>query len=240
MVRNLLFILIIASLGFACSNSTSHYKTVIPSPNARVHIYFELNNGEPYYLVYYKNEILINWSALGLITDSDSLTHGLYLKETKTEVSSWPINQEPGAMFDMDEQYNDMLLVFAKDSNPDIEIKIQLRAYNNGFAFRYIIFPENFEKNTKLLEDASSFRINQSEALQNDTLPNPAILNFGNGIECEIYSQELKSFPEVIYIQDAKDSLKYNIGFKDITSTYLLFDFPYGPWRCFKFSIIEE
>jgi alpha-glucosidase len=240
MLRNLLFILIIALFSFACSKNNSNYKAVIPSPNAKLHIYFELNNGEPYYMVYFQNEVVVNWSSIGLITNTDSLTHNLSLINTRTGISSEEIDQGLSAFFDEEPDYNDMLFTLTKTGEQEKNIEILFRAYNDGIAFRYINTTGNNVENRTLLEEASSIRIPQSHLHLTDTLYCPSQISMTNGITIEFLSQIMRSYPEGIYILDSKDPLKYNLIFENKNDEIRMDEQFLSPWRVLRFSIIEE
>lgn len=241
MIRNFIFILILISFGNACSRSTANYKATIPSPKAKVHIYFELNKGEPYYMVYFKNEVMIDWSPLGLITEQDSLINDFYLVETKSKLTGVQVISDMAQYFNQSDQFNEMLVLLERSFSESGKIGIQLRAYDDGISFRYLLFPEERETRIRILSEKSAFGLTFSEGLISDTLLNPVQISTGNGMDINIIGLVNKDYPDFILVKDQKDHLQYNISLKNKTEEFHYLQEPYySPWRILQFDIYEE
>ena len=137
------FFLIILPLLYSCNKPKSNFELVLPSPNSRIHIYFNLDNGEPYYLVYYKNKIIIDWSLLGVtLKNQIKLSEGLlFVKNTAHSNSSNDLLIVKGGL-PLADNFNEMTVFFENKSLAKEPFAIVFRAYNNGIAICYS-FPEN-------------------------------------------------------------------------------------------------
>ncbi|MFA6086781.1 glycoside hydrolase family 97 N-terminal domain-containing protein [Mucilaginibacter sp.] len=109
-----------------------------------------------YYQVTYKGKAVIRESALGLNMDNQLSEKAMALKidrhkdwcenlevkqvSTTAHDSSWvPVNGERSLIRDC---YNAATIEMVKDDNPIYTFNVEMRAYNEGIAFRYFL-PEN-------------------------------------------------------------------------------------------------
>ena len=109
-----------------------------------------------YYRVNYKHKPVILDSLLDLQLDNHLSESSMALKidrhkkwfdnlavtgnSTTTHAASWkPLH---GEQAEIPDNYNLLTVNMVKDDNPDYAMKLEVRAYNEGVAFRYV-FPEN-------------------------------------------------------------------------------------------------
>lgn len=131
---SIILILFISS----CKNPTSSFERILPSPDAKKHLYFNLNNGEPYYLLYYENHILIDWSMLGFVFDETiKLNEGLLVENVETRTSRQNAEDNFPEIESNLDVYNEMTIFLSKEDNTDLQLSIVLRIYNNAVAFKY-------------------------------------------------------------------------------------------------------
>jgi hypothetical protein len=140
--KSVLFFLLIILLLISCNQIKTSTELALPSPDAQNHLYFNLNNGEPWYLFYRKSEIIVDWSLLGVVLDDQTnFTEDLsYIKSESRSVTTGDTLILKDESF-MVSPYNEMIVFLNKVENPEHHFKIIFRAYNNGFAFGY-----DFEK----------------------------------------------------------------------------------------------
>ena len=139
MIREILLSLILVLVLSSCRNSNKSFETILPSPDTKTHLYFNLNDGEPYYLVYYNNDILVDWSLLGFIVDDTISFHeGLQVNSVESRSAS----QSKEDFFpDFDAQletYNEITVYLSKIGYSDIHLSIVLRVYNDVVAYKYL------------------------------------------------------------------------------------------------------
>ncbi len=144
----------------SCSKSKDSYEAWLPSPDSRIHIYFNHNKGEPYYLVYYGNEIIVDWSLLGFsLSDNISLTDDLVITDTKSNSVKFVENETATSTIPIKGDYNEMIIGFEKVKNPKLGFDLVIRSYNTGIAFRYIFKGDETEKASSILSEETQFNL---------------------------------------------------------------------------------
>lgn len=140
MIRDLLFCCLLVLFIASCSDSSSNYEMILPSSDAKTHLYFNLNEGEPYYLVYYNNDILIDWSMCGfVIDDTISFCEGLVVKNSESTTGSQS-NDE--VFLDLDTllgTYNEINIQLENPTYVDIKMSVVFRVYNQVVAYKYFL-----------------------------------------------------------------------------------------------------
>jgi hypothetical protein len=138
MIRDLLLSIILVLIFSSCKNSNSNFETILPSPDSKTHLYFNLNDSEPYYLVYYNNDILIDWSMLGfIIDDTINFYEGLLVNNVESRSDT---QSKEDFLPDFEVQldtYNEITVHLSKIACSDIQLSIVLRVYNNAVAYKY-------------------------------------------------------------------------------------------------------
>jgi len=214
MLRKVVASLITLLYIVSCNQPKDNFEVIIPSPNNEVHVYFNLNNGEPYYLVYYSGEIIIDWSLLGyIINDEDTLTNSLVLINKKA-VSLFNHNYIEGQI-NIDSNYNETTFTLQSNELPNYKFDIAFRVFNNGIAFRYN-FPEQENINPlDIISEETEFRFwngglaqwqsatpDSIEQIMHKTPLNdidiaktPVIIKSEDGIELIIKETEQQDYP---------------------------------------------
>lgn len=111
---------------------------VIHAPDVDLHMYCWLKDGVPYYSIVYKGEEIVNASKMGLDTSLGNLSENFTDIDTlqvDSQDNSWsPIVGEKAIIQD---KYNEKILCLKQGGN--IGFSVEVRAYNTGVAFRYIL-----------------------------------------------------------------------------------------------------
>jgi alpha-glucosidase len=145
MVKKIVFsLLMVLPLLQSCNNPVNTAQLVLPSPNAAIHLYFNLNKGEPYYMVYFKNKMVIDWSLLGvLLKDEINFTSGLQLLNASSiSVNSDEVMEMAGEL-SIRKKFNELVISLSKPSQPQQILNIIFRAFDDGVAISY-----QFDKNS--------------------------------------------------------------------------------------------
>jgi len=158
-ILNIWLFLIIVSFT-SCNRPKNNFEAYLPSPDSRIHIYFNHNNGEPYYLVYYKDEIITDWAQLGFkLSDNISLTNDLVISSTKSGSIKFVENEAITSTIPIQGDYNELIITFEKVKNPNIGFDLAIRSYNSGIAFRYVFKGEISEASPSLLSEETQFNL---------------------------------------------------------------------------------
>ncbi len=136
----------------SCSKPKGNYEVVIPSPNGSLHLHFNLYKGEPYYLVYLDDEIVVGWSLIGFRNDDHET-----LQENMLAIEVGPIKgNDDIALFLEGEKYNSLKVHLQKQGNSEIGYDVVFLIYNETVVFWYEYDPDlkkriaNLKENTEL------------------------------------------------------------------------------------------
>ncbi len=254
MTKKIFILLGSIPLFFACTNTKDNYKAFLPSPDTKVHIYFNLNNGEPYYMVYYRDETVLDWSPLGFIfKGNDSLVRNFVVTNTKTSSVNETWKPVWGQFSSYTNNYNQLTVSLQEKNNLHRKFDIVFRSYNDGIAFRYE-FPEQENlKDVEIQSEETAFRLSTDgtafwevadydsyEHLYNttpvgsiDSANMPVTIEMKNGVYVSIHEANLTDYAGMTLVRDKEEQLKLNCdlvpwpdGIKVKTKTPFI-----TPWR---------
>lgn len=142
-----LFIVILAS----CTKPRNNYDVVIPSPNGQLHLHFNLHNGEPYYLVYLDDDIVVGWSLLGFVNDGSET-----LQENMLAMQVGPLkNDDEISQLASGEKYNSLKVHLQKQGDSEMGYDVVFLIYDEAIIYWYEYNPElenlvtNLKENTE-------------------------------------------------------------------------------------------
>lgn len=109
---------------------------VVKSPDGKTVVHLSLNeNKQIIYNLKFKGKAIVDWSALGLITDKQNLHSGITISRAEVkphhESFDWPLGEDAR----IDNNYQEVIL-YCKSANAAFTILGRL--YNGSFAFKYI------------------------------------------------------------------------------------------------------
>jgi alpha-glucosidase len=134
-------LIIFASCFFCVLFTKAEESARLFSPDKSLQFEFSISRqGEPGYSISYKQSPLVLFSALGL----DGWDKGFTLSEvlfSKQDTTWKPVYGERSIVRD---HYEKMMITLLKDNNKKRKLQLEVRAYNEGIAFRYIL-PEDPE-----------------------------------------------------------------------------------------------
>jgi alpha-glucosidase len=113
----------------------------IASPNGKMKLSFDLQNGVPVYSLQLNNNEIIKPSKLGLdLKDAESLMNGFRVADTKTTAFDETWKPVWGESSEIRNNYNELTITLNQPST-NREMIIRFRIFNDGLGFRYE-FPE--------------------------------------------------------------------------------------------------
>ncbi|MCD4735249.1 MAG: glycoside hydrolase family 97 protein [Bacteroidales bacterium] len=158
-MRKILVVMLLSLTGilFSCKNSSEKMFT-LPSPDLKIHLYFTVEDGEPYYQVYHRNELVVEWSALGFVFEgNDTLKYNLSIEDTETGTYSERWKPAWGQFSHYKNQYNFFKVILKEDNGSERKFGIEFRAFNDGIAFRYNFTESGFPDSVKILSELTEF-----------------------------------------------------------------------------------
>lgn len=147
-------------LFYSCGGPGSGDQISIPSPDLGIHIYFTLENGKPFYMVYHKDDIVVNWSPLGFVfRNNDTISD--YLVITGTESGAFSEEWTPvwGQTALCLNQYNEYTVHLKERSGNKRNFSVVFRAFNDGIAFRYIYPVQGNGDSIFIMDELTGFNI---------------------------------------------------------------------------------
>lgn len=134
----------------------------LSSPNKRLVFALTLTKQSPLYEVYFSKNKLINKSPLAL----EFLNDGKFSANLKAEKPIFTTGDETydlvvGKARIIHSQYNEMTIALASTQN-NKKIKLVVRAFNDGIAFRYEFPKQNGWGNYSLTEEITTFNLAQN------------------------------------------------------------------------------
>lgn len=133
--------LILSFLLFAifASLQAANSPVQLKSPDGKIGFKFSLNEkGMPLYSVEYQNMPVVQTSSLGVDGWVDKFTLGT-ISESNVDTVWKPVYGERSLIRD---SYQSKRICLLQNNNPRSEMQLEVRAYNEGIAFRYV-FTEN-------------------------------------------------------------------------------------------------
>jgi len=188
-----------------CKKFDSRATAIVPSPEFQVHLYFKLFEGKPFYLVYYNDDVLIDWSALGLQPENGpDLSQNLKL--IAKENGSGHSGDSNKHWMDVlaGKAYNSLELDLRSEIDSQVGYNIIFRTFDHGIAFRYELnevpddmrISNNSECSEIDLNDDYSWNIlSKNDSVGDGVYELPAILNSENGHEVQIDEIITNPFP---------------------------------------------
>lgn len=153
-----------------CSLLVAQKKVQLSSPDGNIVFSFSLQQHKPFYSVAYNSRLLIQNTALGLSFDDGPVLENCTIKK-QPELSSGRESYKlvVGKTSFADHPYT-KAIIFLQGDNYDINFEV--KAFNDGIAFRYV-FPEQKNKtNFTLLEEETQFNIAGNPTIKALQLPN--------------------------------------------------------------------
>lgn len=155
MKRFLIFLLSGFILWTGCTRQPENYQAILPSPEFDIHLYFNLFNGHPYYMVYHYDQKIFDWSALGFTPDHGALfNEKMSLVDNHSNISASIEGKGQGENYFSNRQFNALTIHLQSAEDKSVDYFLDFRTFKGGMAFRYRF--ENDELMTRLLKFESS------------------------------------------------------------------------------------
>ena len=163
MNRNFIFLFVSLLFLAGCNRYSENHQAVLPSPGFDVHVYFNLFNGNPYYMVYYEGRKIIKWSLIGFSNGAGTpVKDKMMLARDIGEAGSATGNPgETDSLFNkLKFNIRKIRLVSALDR--EAGYTIELRAFEGGLAFRYC-FDSQEDKSAFVAHEATQIKFDDAE-----------------------------------------------------------------------------
>jgi alpha-glucosidase len=161
--------LIILYLCLHCTSLCAQKNIQLSSPDGNISFSFTLTKNLPEYTVAYKKEILIQHASLNLIFDDGRpLEHCAMWQAPIFSSGADNYKLIVGKTSLVNEPYKKLIL-FLKGTT--YHLNIEVKAFNDGLAFRYVFPTQPGKKNYVLLDEQTSFNVNGNPLVKALLLP---------------------------------------------------------------------
>ena len=233
MKKLLFFFLAALAVLFVSCAVESNEKLSVSSPDGVNKIDFVLEKGVPKYTVNHGEKAVINPSKLGFVfKDGDNFDAGFKVLESKTTTIDEAWEQVWGEKRMIQNNCNELSVTLQEKKGAQRKLEIQLRAYNDGIAFRYIYPEQGSGDSIFIMDEVSEFNLasggnawwipayrdNRYEYLytktqisEMDTVHTPVTFKSDNGLYLSIHEANLVDFASMTVEQTAGNNLKCNL-----------------------------
>tara|TARA_R110000868_G_scaffold1647_4_gene13297 strand:+ start:23712 stop:25631 length:1920 start_codon:yes stop_codon:yes gene_type:complete len=134
----------------------------VNSPNESNKVKIKIENGLPYYRLQSNDEVLIDWSELGLKYKNQTEFSNLETIHSKVTpyTNTWKPLWEKNSI--IENSYNEIRAIFKEKSNLMRSIVVNLRVYDDGIAWRYEIPIISAGDSITVEKDLSSFNLTEN------------------------------------------------------------------------------
>lgn len=132
-------------------------QSVMSSPDGKLKVLVYLNNGIPFYKVYYNDKTFLEDSPLGVKTDTGDFTSGLDLQDDDVQQSKIDEIYELPNIKQSKVNYKANEAVFSYRKNGTAAIDIIFRISDNNVAFKYRVYPQKDVRSCVVQEETSGF-----------------------------------------------------------------------------------
>ncbi|MEO7766676.1 MAG: glycoside hydrolase family 97 N-terminal domain-containing protein, partial [Ferruginibacter sp.] len=167
---NLKIKIFIAVLSLA-ANSFAQNVSRLQSPDGNIVFSFRLINSLPVYSVDFKKSNLVSSSLLNLDAGNGGFKKIII---DKTIYSAGIDNYElvVGKTKRVNDQYNQLIISMEDKGNNSFKTDLEIRAFNDGIAFRYRFPLQNSNPSFSLFEELTQFRFSSDPIVKALLLPN--------------------------------------------------------------------
>lgn len=228
--------------------------TSVESPDGAIRLSFRLaDEGQPQYCVIQDADTVIRWSAMGLMCEQADLTRGFSMIGWKVRRYAKDWETVWGEEHIITDRHREIEVRLLHESG--MEMNIVFRAFDDGFAFRYV-FPRQKKRELTILDEATEYqfvsnphawsipwRTEYYEGLwtkaplneKTDTLCSPLTLEMPDGRYAFVHEAALADYPaENFYARDGALRIYLTPWLKDGSTTDVkaYSNLPFSsPWR---------
>ncbi len=153
-----------------CSNIVAQKNVRLTSPDGNIVFSFLIQKGQPQYSVSYNRQVLLQNSTINLVFDDASPLQHCRLK-TGTHYSEGVENYSliVGKTSLVNQPYKEATIYLQGEK---YDVNVEVKAFNDGIAFRYVFPEQPGHRSVTLLEESSQFNVTGDPIIKALLLPN--------------------------------------------------------------------
>ena len=163
-------IITVISCLFYCCSIVAQQKAKLASPDGSIVFLFSLQKNKPQYSVAYNKKLLIQNSSLNLVFDDGKPFENCTMKQQPIFSSATEsYNLVVGKTSSVNHRYKKAVIFLQGDN---YNINLEVKAFNDGLAFRYVFPKQKNKTNFTLLEEKTQFNFTGNPVIKALQLPN--------------------------------------------------------------------
>ncbi|HBZ33783.1 MAG TPA: alpha-glucosidase [Bacteroidales bacterium] len=240
--------ILITLLAISAMLSCTHKPMSVSSPDGSLTVNIALNSdGSPVYNVIRDSVTIITDSRLGLTATSADLSRDYKIIGTKTNSADQTWETIWGEERKIRDHHNELIISLKHSSG--IMMDIAVRAYDDGFAFRYL-FPQQDTDSLTILAETTEYNFTQDHELWSipwrteyyealwkkspmaltDTACSPVTIEMADGTYAFMHEAALTDYPAQNFVCSQRHITTYLTPLADGTSAHIKLPFS-TPWR---------
>jgi alpha-glucosidase len=201
---------------YPCCFASGNSPVRLQSPDKKILYEFEIRNGQPGYRVSYEGKLLVDFSVMDIIFNGDSLIQGVRLEKSVRTDSIERYSLLTGRSSWVDDYYRQLSIYLVETNRPNRRVRVKVRAFNDGLAFRYI-FPGSNGDSLVIKQERSAFQIYGNPRVHALVLPDYYSSHEGNYLHRSYHELPVDSLMDMPMLFEYPDNL-----FMAITEAALL------------------
>ena len=153
-----------------CSDLVAQKSMQLTSPDGSIVFSFSMQQNKPHYSVAYSKQLLIQKSSLDLVFDDVKMSQNCKLKkmpEYSTGIENYSLIV--GKRSSVSDPYK-KAVIFLESGGYGVNVEV--KAFNDGIAFRYVFPEQEGKQNFTLLEEQTQFKVAGNPIIKALQLPN--------------------------------------------------------------------
>ena len=161
--RRLLFILLLLTSARVFAKKV----ITITSPDTRIKFWLSTDNDRIYYKVSYKGVLMVDKSRLSIsFKEGGAFSRNVIIKAAKSEKIVEDYNLMTGKTSEVHSESNRVLIPVTEQTGDRRVLDIEVRVFNDGVAFRYVIpIQEQWAANVNVTDETDSFNLTQNPVM---------------------------------------------------------------------------
>jgi len=158
-IKRLLFAFAIMATALISCNGNMQ-KQELKSPDGKIAIAIDLENGEPTYQVNFNGKSVIDPSTLGFdFTNMPAIKLGWEIVSAKQTSSNNSWEMPWGEKRVVEDHFNELSIALVEKQAPNRKMNLEFKAYNDGIGFRYEFPEQEAMKELLIAEENTEFNL---------------------------------------------------------------------------------
>src|SRR5688572_11435567 len=126
----------------------------VTSPDGRIAFNFEINNGIPVYSISFKKGLLIENSAMNLeLEEIGKFINAFVIQKPVVKEVNESYKLIVGKASNVKARYKQATILLGDELKKNIKVNIEVKVFNDGLAFRYVLPKQEGQTSFTLLEE---------------------------------------------------------------------------------------